>query len=171
MKKVNNPPNLTHDPVATYVELVRVAEALHSSVSRGLAKEGLTASQFSTLKVLKYRGAIPQKDIATYLLKTGGNVTVVVDNLEKQGLVRRDRHLKDRRLVLVSLSKSGEALFDSVYPDHLERIKSVMRPLNEAQLEVLNGLLHELHTTVVQPVCLPAVEIESPASRRRRTAS
>ena len=146
--------------ISTYVKLVRSAEALHAEVSRGLAAEGLTASQFSTLKVLKLRGAIPQKDIASYLLKTGGNVTVVVDNLERAGLVTRKRDVTDRRLVLVRLSPSGEALFDRIYPSHLQRIRRVMGPLDQANLHQLTAILEELHPTVMEPLCSPAANDE-----------
>jgi MarR family transcriptional regulator, 2-MHQ and catechol-resistance regulon repressor len=160
MPKVNS--TVAEDTAVTaYVKLVRTAEALHATVSRGLAEVGLTASQFSTLKVLKLRGAIPQKDIATYLLKTGGNVTVVVDNLERVGLVVRNRDLDDRRLVLVSLSPEGEALFDRIYPAHLQRIKRAMQPLEKDGLESLMSILGELHPTVIEPLCAtPAEEVE-----------
>lgn len=144
------------DPVAGYVKLIRTAEALHSEVSRGLSAEGLTASQFSTLKVLHLRGAIPQKDIATYLLKTGGNVTVVVDNLERMGLVQRVRDTSDRRLVLVSLTDEGDALFNRIYPHHLERIRRAMSPLKGVDMNELFFLLERLHTTTGEPLCQDA---------------
>ncbi len=148
--------------ISAYVKLIRTGEALHAEVSRGLALEGLTASQFSTLKVLKLRGAIPQKDIATYLLKTGGNVTVVVDNLEREGLVTRTRGVDDRRLVLVALSPTGEQLFDRIYPAHLQRIRRAMAPLDQPGLDSLLSVLEELHPTIAEPLCstVAADEVE-----------
>lgn len=139
--------------IATYVKLVRTTETLHAEVSRGLTPDGLTASQFSTLKVLKLRGAIPQKEIASYLLKTGGNVTVVVDNLERQGWVQRIRDKADRRLVMVSLTKSGEEIFDRLYPAHCRRIERAMEPLNVQELDQLRALLEKLFTTTGEALC------------------
>lgn len=144
--------------VSAYVRLIRTAEALHSSVSRGLALEGLTASQFSTLKVLRLQGALAQRDIAKYLLKTGGNVTVVVDNLEKQGLVVRIRDTEDRRIVFVKLTAEGEALFDRVYPGHLDRIKSAMSPLSEREYDQLVSLLERLHLPEADVPCATPAE-------------
>jgi MarR family 2-MHQ and catechol resistance regulon transcriptional repressor len=141
--------------IAAYVKLVRTAETLHGEVSRGLTPNGLTASQFSTLKVLKLRGAIPQKEIATYLLKTGGNVTVVVDNLERMGLVQRARDKADRRLVFVSLSASGEELFDNLYPAHRLRIEKAMNSLSTEEFDQLTSLLNKLHTQTVEALCTP----------------
>jgi MarR family 2-MHQ and catechol resistance regulon transcriptional repressor len=139
--------------VSAYVKLIRAGEALHSTVSKGLALDGLTASQFSTLKVLRLRGPLAQRDIANYLLKTGGNVTVVVDNLEKQGLVVRIRDTDDRRFVFVRLTSDGEKLFDRIYPAHLDRIRSVMAALDHQVMLHLVSLLETLHPAVEDPVC------------------
>lgn len=139
------PKELQDLPVAAYVRLIRTADALHTVVSKGLAKEGLTPSQFSTLKVLRMRGPQAQRDIAKYLLKTGGNVTVVVDNLEKQGYVARVRDTEDRRMTFVKLTAKGEEMFDRVYPSHLLRIRNTMSSLGDANLERLFHLLTKLN--------------------------
>lgn len=141
--------------VSTYVCLVRTAEALHARVSQGLIVEGLTASQFSTLKVLRLRGPLAQKDIASHLLKTGGNVTLVVDNLVRRKLVRRGSDPKDRRIALVELTPLGETTFDRIYPPHLERIHEAMANLSDAQLDLLSDLLHAL-TETSPAVCATA---------------
>ncbi len=132
--------------VSTYVRLVRTAEALHAKVSQGLIDEGLTASQFSTMKVLRLRGPLAQKDIATYLLKTGGNITLVVDNLVRRKLVRRGNDPNDRRIALVELTPLGEATFERIYPQHLERIHNVMASLSQDQLNGLLDLLEHLQS-------------------------
>ncbi|AIE86072.1 MarR family winged helix-turn-helix transcriptional regulator [Fimbriimonas ginsengisoli] len=148
-------PTAANDPaVAAYVKLIRTAEALHAEVTRGLTAEGLTASQFSTLKVLRMRGPLPQRDIANYLLKTGANVTMVVDNLESRELVKRTRDTADRRIVTVSLTPEGERLFDLVYPPHLERIRLAMKGLDEEGCGDLTSLLSQLHTTIAEPLCV-----------------
>jgi len=130
--------------VSVYVRLVRTAEALHARVSQGLVEEGLTASQFSTLKVLRLRGPQAQKDIANYLLKTGGNITLVVDNLVRRKLVKRGNDPNDRRIALVKLTPLGEATFDRIYPPHLARIHAAMEALDCEQLRVLQDLLSRL---------------------------
>jgi MarR family transcriptional regulator, 2-MHQ and catechol-resistance regulon repressor len=132
-------------PISTYVKLLRTADALHADVSRGLLPEGLTSSQFSTLKVLRQKGKLAQRDIARYLVKSGGNVTIVVDNLTRVGLVERVRDTEDRRIVFVSLTEAGKELFDRLYPPHLERIREGMEALPEADLAELSRLLEQLH--------------------------
>jgi len=158
-------------PIATYVKLIRTAEALHAEVSRGLTSEGLTASQFSTLKVLKLRGPLAQRDIATYLLKTGGNVTVVVDNLEVRNLVTRIRDTEDRRIVFVKITPEGEKLFDRVYAPHLKRIRDVMAELQGPKLDNLLELLEALHPSTPEPLCYNQPDGAPQSKRRSRVAA
>lgn len=157
--------------VATYVKLIRSAEALHAEVSRGLIAEGLTASQFSTLKVLELRGPLAQRDIANYLLKTGGNVTVVVDNLEARNLVTRIRDTEDRRIVFVKLTDEGAATFDRCYAPHLARIRGVMSELDVNGLGKLHDLLETLHPTSPEPLCHGTPETPAPKRRGRQPLS
>ena len=144
----------TEIPVQAYVRLIRAAETLHQSISRGLMVDGLTASQFSTLKVLKIHGALAQRDIAKYILKSGGNITIVVDNLAREGLVVRDRDTEDRRIVYVRLTPAGEELFDRVYPGHLDRIREMMGPLTDAECVQLMDLLEKLSPQGNEATCV-----------------
>ncbi|MBX3112354.1 MAG: MarR family transcriptional regulator [Fimbriimonadaceae bacterium] len=141
--------------VEAYVKLVRTAEALHAQVSRGLVAENLTASQFSALKALRFNGVMPQKAIASYLLKTAGNVTLVLDNLEKRGLITRKRQTDDRRVVDVDLTPSGRDTFDRVYPAHIARIEAAMSALDPEATTCLCDLLRQLHPTINDPACGP----------------
>jgi MarR family 2-MHQ and catechol resistance regulon transcriptional repressor len=143
--------------VAAYVRLIRTAEALHTKVSQGLTSEGLTASQFSAMKVLRLKGPLAQKDIALSLLKTGGNITLVVDNLVRRKLVIRGHDPRDRRVARVELTPLGEATFDRIYPPHLSRIHQAMASLSNTELDSLQELLGKLELTS-DSVCLAETE-------------
>ncbi len=130
-------------------------------VSRGLLVEGLTASQFSAMKVLQIHGKLSQRDIAKYILKSGGNITVLVDNLEQDGLVVRERDTTDRRIVYVSLTEKGEALFNRIYPSHLNRIREAMSPLTDAECDQLVELLQKVSMEQIEVACAPNNPISS----------
>jgi len=147
----------TQEPrVQVYVRLVRSSEALHNEVSRGLAIEGLSASQFSAMKVLRIHGKLAQRDIAKYILKSGGNITALVDNLEGEGYVVRDRDTADRRVIYVSLTPEGEKLFDRLYPGHLERIREAMHGLTDDECQQLSMLLQKVAPDYVEVACAPS---------------
>ncbi|RZM31655.1 MAG: MarR family transcriptional regulator [Sphingomonas sp.] len=139
--------------VQAYVRLVRSAEALHAGVSRGLTVEGLTASQFSAIKVLYIHGKLAQREIAQYILKSGGNITVLVDHLERERLVTRERDTTDRRVVYVSLTSAGRDLFETVYPGHLDRIREAMGGLSDEECRQLTTLLQKVSPEHVEIAC------------------
>ena len=57
----------------------------------------VTVSQFGVLEALHHLGPLRQGEISAKLLRSGGNITLVVDNLEARGLVQRTREANDRR--------------------------------------------------------------------------
>lgn len=130
--------------VDAYVRLIRTADKVFADVSRGLAEHNLTASQFSTLKALRLKGPMQQKDVASSILKSTGNVTLVIDNLERRGLVARTRGVSDRRVFDVTLTDLGQELFDSIYGAHLDRIRQSMGELDGRACEELITLLERL---------------------------
>ena len=75
----------------TYIKLVRAAESVLSRVHRQTTGD-LTVSQFGVLEALHHLGPMHQRKIGSKLLKSGGNITMVIDNLERRGLVERHRN-------------------------------------------------------------------------------
>ena len=76
----------------------------------------LTESQFGTLEALYHLGPLCQGEIGQKILKSSGNMTMVVDNLEKRGLVQRQRSQQDRRQIEVSLTRPGPSIDQGYLP-------------------------------------------------------
>jgi len=110
----------------SFIKLVRAAESTLSRVNLVLSKYNLTESQFAILDALSHIGPLFQKDLGNKLLKTGGNITLVIDNLEKRSLVKRERREQDRRYFTIHLTKQGKALFTKVFPVYLSAIVKEM---------------------------------------------
>jgi len=127
-----------------FIKLMRAANSVMSMVDGQLAKEGLTASQFGTLETLYHLGPLCQRDLGRKLLKSGGNITVVIDNLEKRDLVRRERDTEDRRFITVHLTKTGEELIREVFPRQLARIVKRMDILTRSEKDDFGILCRKL---------------------------
>src|SRR5512139_414672 len=93
-----------------FIKLVRAAQSVSGRVEAHLSEIGLTVSQFGALEALFHLGPLYQKDLASKILKSTGNITMVVDNLEKRGLAARVRDEKDRRHYSVQITPKGSAL-------------------------------------------------------------
>src|SRR5271157_2570333 len=90
--------------LATYVRLIRAANAARNHASRHLGGTRLTLTQIAVLEALYHLGPMSLSDIAQKILTTGGNLTMVLGNLEKQGLAFRQKSPEDRRVPIVVLS-------------------------------------------------------------------
>ena len=66
-----------------FIELVRASGSVVARTSRHLATEGLTVGQFGILETLWHLGPLHQCELAKKHLQSGGNVTMIVDNLGK----------------------------------------------------------------------------------------
>lgn len=111
-----------------YIKVVRAAESLLARVHRD-SPGGLTISQFGVLEALYHLGPMHQRKIGTKLLKSGGNVTMVIDNLERRKLVQRRRDQKDRRFVRIHLTSAGEKLIKEIFPQRVKVLEKEMRCL------------------------------------------
>src|SRR5262245_17075490 len=112
-----------------FIKLVRATESVGARLSPLLAEAGLTTSQFGALEALLHLGPLYQCDLAAKLLKSSGNMTMVVDNLEKRGLVRRERCGNDRRFITIHLTDQGRRLIRKIFPRHVEAIVREMSVL------------------------------------------
>lgn len=127
-----------------YIKLVRATESVSHRLHRHLESSKLTVTQFGVLEALFHLGAMHQRDLAEKLLKSGGNITLVIDNLEKRQLVKRDREVGDRRCISVSLTPTGKQLISDLFPAHVEAIAGQMSILSLEEQAELGRLCKKL---------------------------
>jgi len=128
----------------TYTKLMRAAESITARTHRHLSSKGLTISQFGVLEALYHLGPLSQKEIGKKILRSGGNITMIIDNLEKRGLVIRQRDEADRRVCIVHLTHEGNKLISKVFPPHATKISDEMSVLSTAEQETLGSLCKKL---------------------------
>ena len=128
----------------TYIKLTRASETINSKIYRLLKKSGFTESQFKILDALYHLGALTQKSLGEKLLSSGGNITMVIDNLEKRGMVKRERGSDDRRLFYVKISDKGIAEIEQVMPNVVELITAQMNILSKQQQKELQSMCKKI---------------------------
>jgi MarR family 2-MHQ and catechol resistance regulon transcriptional repressor len=104
----------------------------------------LTLSQFGVLEILYHLGPMCQGQLSQKLLKSTGNITMVLDNLEKYGLVRRIRSLEDRRMVMLELTQAGKTLIADIFPRHVAIVVEEMSALTPDEQRMLGALSKKL---------------------------
>ncbi|MCB9358259.1 MAG: MarR family transcriptional regulator [Calditrichaeota bacterium] len=127
-----------------YIKLMRAADSVTARVTRALAPHKLTVSQFGILEALMHLGELHQNELGQKLLKSSGNITLVVDNLEKRGLITRERSTDDRRFVWVRLTREGDAYIRKVFPEIVTAITQAMVVLSPFEQEKMAEFLKQV---------------------------
>jgi MarR family 2-MHQ and catechol resistance regulon transcriptional repressor len=128
----------------TFIKLTRSVESLVNRLAQRGTQGGLSSSQFGVLETLYHLGPMCQSELGSKLLRSSGDITMVIDNLEKRGLVRRERQAEDRRKVLVSLTEPGNQQIAEIFPRHLVSIVEEMSVLDAQEQETLSNLCRKL---------------------------
>lgn len=105
---------------------------------------GLTQPQFAVIDAVGHLGPMTMGELTSKMLVTGGNMTVVVDNLESCGLVQRQPDDNDRRVTRVVLTQEGRSLFERIFPEHADYMERAFSVLSEAEQRRLGDLLRKL---------------------------
>ena len=127
-----------------YIKLMRAADSVTARLDPLMRAADLTVGQFGTLEALLHLGPLCQRDLARKLLRSGGNVTVVVGNLARRGLVRRERRADDRRFITVTLTDKGRRLIGGIFPRHVRHIVHELSALSLPQQAELGRLCRQL---------------------------
>jgi MarR family 2-MHQ and catechol resistance regulon transcriptional repressor len=123
-----------------YIKLMRAAESVTARLDPLIVAAGLTVCQFGALEALWHLGPLCQRDLGRKLLRSSGNVTVVVGNLARRGLVRRVRRREDLRFVTVTLTDRGRRVIGDLFPRHVAQVVREMSRLTRPEQQELGRL-------------------------------
>lgn len=133
----------------SFIKLARSINAVQTQIIPALQRDfGLTESQFAVLEALHHLGPLSQGQLCQKILRSGSNVTTVVDNLERDALVRRERQEEDRRVQIVSLTEQGRSIVKKALPVHVERITRLMGVLSQTEQNELGRICRKLGTSI-----------------------
>jgi DNA-binding MarR family transcriptional regulator len=123
------------------IALLRGVKALEAAVTPMFTEKGVTFAQFGVLEFLYHKGPARISTIIEKTLSSGGCMTVIIRNLEKQGLARREQDSGDARASLIALTPRGQALMKELFPAHLKVLKELMAGLGDADKRAVAGAL------------------------------
>lgn len=128
----------------TFIKLTRAVISFEARMLSYGTLEGITLSQFGALEALYHLGPLSQGTLSQKMLKSTGNMTLIIDNLEKQSLVRRVRSLEDRRIIKIELTDAGRILIEKLLPNHVAAIVQEMSVLSPDEQRELSRLARKL---------------------------
>lgn len=127
-----------------YIKLFRAAESVSQSINAHLRDHDLTISQFGTMEAIYHLGPKQSGELGQKILKSSGNMTMVIDHLEKRGYVTRQRREDDRRCVDIHLTQAGSDLIAAILPTHVAGVVQSLSALSTAEQTQLAALCRTL---------------------------
>lgn len=108
------------DFLPTIQALVQCYQAFETHSGADIRGLGLTPPQFDIVATLGNTAGMTATELGEKTLITKGTLTGVVDRLAARGWVERVAHGSDRRCQIIRLTPAGAALFDRVFPAHMD---------------------------------------------------
>lgn len=132
-----------------WLRMLTCTQLIERRIRAGLRKSfNTTLPRFDALSQIEAAGGVlSMGELSGRLMVTSGNVTGLIDSMEKDGLVIREPHPEDRRSILIQMTAKGDELFSSMVPWHRKEIDQVMRVLNKRDMRELLDLLGKLKSS------------------------
>jgi DNA-binding MarR family transcriptional regulator len=143
-------PDLDPSGKAVTGRIVRAADLIHRRNDAAFAPWGLKGGEYSALSALRRSGApyeLSPSQIGAHLMVTSGGLSLMLDRLERAGLVVRRPHPDDRRSVLVSLTDEGLRSIDGAMTAHAGAEQEIVAGMTAREVTQLARLLAKLLRT------------------------
>ena len=144
----------------TFIKLTRCTDSLLARIAGRNTIGDLTVSQFAVMEALYHLGPMTAGEVSQKVLKSGSNLTTVIDNLERDGLVRRERGVSDRRVINVHLTDAGTSKLEAVFPGHIATLVDEFSVLSANEQETLAALCKKLGTRNMQDQSKTKLKVE-----------
>lgn len=127
--------------VHAHVVFEHASRTIRMNSGDAIKRAGLTSMQFSILDVLYCLGNLTVSAIKAKTLASSGNLTLVLKNMERDGLINRIACPEDKRSYRFSITSKGRAVFESVLPAHRQELEALYGIFSQEEREVLINLL------------------------------
>lgn len=127
-----------------FLILNRCGLSVNKNIYPIFKKENITEAQFYVLELLYHKGDMKIKEIVEKIFSSGGTMTVIIDNLEKESLILRKQDPRDKRSSLISITEKGYSVVEKVFNNHINNLDKVLGVLEDKEKENLIDLLRKL---------------------------
>ena len=137
-----------HASLRLWLRLLSTATRIEDTIRQNLREQfGMTLPRFDLMAQLEREPqGLTMGGLSRRMMVTGGNVTGIVDQLEREQLVQRQSQPGDRRAFAVHLTSAGREAFARMAKAHESWVVKLMSTLDVAEQEVLYQLLGALKT-------------------------
>jgi DNA-binding MarR family transcriptional regulator len=141
-----------HSALRIWLRLLTCTQIIERRVRSGLREQfGTTLPRFDLMAQLeRHPEGLKMNELSRLLMVTGGNVTAIVDQLEKEGLVERLDEPADRRAFCIRLTRAGDKSFAEMARAHEQWVVELLGGLSRRECDELLKLLARLKQHAVE---------------------
>ncbi len=146
LKELQQTKPFRHVEEELFLNIQRTADTLMQELLDILRPAGLSATQYNVLRILRGAGeaGVTCKEIGSRMITRDPDITRMLDRLERRNLLSRARTREDRRFVSICISDEGLALLAELDGPVEERLESMMRHIDQDQMESGIDLLERI---------------------------
>ncbi len=129
------------------LNLMVAADIVKGELERIFAAHEITSGQYNVLRILRGAGCDghPRCEIAARMIERAPDITRIVDRLENQKLVIRDRSDEDRRQSVARISQKGLEVLDRIEPDLIKVNLQIAKKLSVAEWIALTSICEKIY--------------------------
>jgi DNA-binding MarR family transcriptional regulator len=141
-----------HASLKLWLRLLACSTQIETEIRRRLrAQFGTTLPRFDYLAQLhRHPEGMRMNELSRHLMVTGGSITGLTDQLEKEGFVQRENAPEDRRAFVLRLTPAGRQAFEHMAAQHESWVVELLGGLNANERHTLHGLLGRLRVTTAE---------------------
>lgn len=124
----------------------RLAREINACLYREFRKQGheITAQQWAVLSRIRECEGLHQSELAERTVKNRHNMTRILSQFSKKGLIDRRSDSKDKRLLRVYLTQKGEKLHDQLIQIAMETVNKVFKGISQRDIAALRMIHNQL---------------------------
>jgi DNA-binding MarR family transcriptional regulator len=156
-----------HDALRLWLRLLACSTQIETEIRKRLRSQfGTTLPRFDYLAQLhRHPEGLRMNALSQCLMVTGGSITGLTDQLERDGQVQRENTPEDRRAFLLKLTPAGRSAFERMATEHERWVVDLLGGLSVAERQALHGLLGRLRMTM--PTSPPPTETHAAQEANR----
>lgn len=121
---------------------------ISEAFGRRLQNTGITRIQWIALYYLQTKGIISQRDLSNLMNVKDSSAGRLIDRLERDGLIERERNDFDRRVIFIKLTQKGDQLISELMPIGINFNDDLMTGIDEQELMIFENILNKMQTNI-----------------------
>lgn len=123
---------------------------ISEAFGRRLQSSGITRVQWIALYYVRTKENISQRDLSNLMNVKDSSVGRLIDRLERDGLILRERNDTDRRVIYIKLTEKGDKLITDLMPIGQVFSEDLVEGIDEHELMIYEKVLNKMLINVMK---------------------